>query len=57
MGEDGSRSRNPNLLANVALIRSAVLAVLAEQWPDVSLPQAHEHLHSKPGQCLALLSK
>ena len=57
MGEDGSRSRNPNLLANVALIRSALLAVLADQWPDVSLPQVHERLHSNPGQCFALLSK
>jgi len=27
MGEDGSRSRNPNLLANMALIRSALLAL------------------------------
>lgn len=57
MGEDGSRSRNSNLLANVALIRSALLAVLADQWPDVSLPQVLERLHSNPGQCFALLSK
>jgi predicted transposase YbfD/YdcC len=31
MGEDRSRSRNPNLLANLALIRSALLCGLAEQ--------------------------
>jgi predicted transposase YbfD/YdcC len=29
MGEDGSRSRKPNLLANMALIRSTLLAALA----------------------------
>ena len=28
MGEDRSRSRNPSLLANLALIRNALLAVL-----------------------------
>jgi predicted transposase YbfD/YdcC len=31
MGEDRSRSRNPNLLANLAIIRSALLCVLADQ--------------------------
>jgi hypothetical protein len=56
LGEDGSRSRNPKLLANVALIRNASLAVLAEQFPDRPLPQVHEHLHSNPGQCLTIVS-
>src|SRR5439155_12010162 len=32
--EDGSRSRNPNLLANMALIRNALLPLLAEHFPD-----------------------
>jgi predicted transposase YbfD/YdcC len=52
MGEDGSRSRDSNLLANVALIRNALLQIL----PDQSLPQLHENLHSRPGQCLALIA-
>lgn len=56
MGEDRSRSRNANLLANVALIRSALLALLAEQHPDQSLPQIKEYLHSRPGRCLNLLN-
>lgn len=56
MGEDGSRSRNPNLLANLALIRSALLALLAEEHPDHSLPQIRERLHSRPGCCLALIN-
>ena len=56
LGEDGSRSRQPNLLANLALLRSALLALLAEHFPDTSLPQVQEQLHSKPAQCLALLA-
>ena len=56
MEEDGSRSRNPNLLANLALLRNTLLAALSNQFPDQSLPQIHERLHSHPAQCLALLS-
>lgn len=56
MGEDDSRSRNPNLLANLALLRSAMLALLADHFPDQSLPAIQEHLHSRPGKCLALLT-
>jgi predicted transposase YbfD/YdcC len=56
MGEDGSRSRNPNLLANLALLRNTLLAILSDQLPNLSLPQVRERLHSRPAQCLALLS-
>ncbi len=56
MGEDGSRSRNPNLLANVAILRNALLALLADHFPDQSLPEIREHLSSRPGQCLRMLS-
>lgn len=56
LGEDRSRSRNASLLANVALIRSALLALLAQHHPDASLPQIREHLHSRPNRCLALLN-
>ena len=54
MGEDGSRSRNANLLANVALIRSALLALLDELHPDQSLPKLCEYFHSRPNRCLHL---
>lgn len=54
MGEDRSRSRNPNLLANLALIRNALLPILSEQ--DQSLPQLRENLTSRPDRCLALLA-
>ena len=56
MGEDASRSRNPNLLANMALLRSALLALLAEQHPDEPLPQLCEQFHSRPDRCLNLLN-
>lgn len=54
-GEDGSRSRNPNLLANLALIRSALLAVLAEHFPDTASPAIIEQLGRKPDQSLRIL--
>lgn len=57
MGEDRSRSRNPNLLANMALIRSALLHILADHYDDQSLPQIRESLLSHPARCLKLLSK
>jgi predicted transposase YbfD/YdcC len=54
LGENRSRSRNPNLLANVALIRSALLILLADKSPDDPLPQARERLACRPAQNLAL---
>jgi len=57
MGEDGSRSRHSRLLANVALIRNALLQVLSEALEEQSLPQLRESLHSHPGRCLALLAR
>jgi hypothetical protein len=56
LGEDASRSRKPSLLANVALVRSGLLAVLAEHFPDRSLPEVREHLQARPGQSLDLLT-
>lgn len=56
MGEDGSRSRNPNLLANLALIRSALLWALAEECAGRPQPEIQESLHSNPSRCLALVS-
>lgn len=56
MGEDRSRSRNANLLANVALLRNALLQILSEPLQEQSLPKLREHLHSRPGHCLALIA-
>jgi len=56
MGEDRSRSRNAKLLANMALIRNALLQTLSAHLEEQSLPQFREILHSRPGQCLALIA-
>jgi hypothetical protein len=56
MGEDQSRSRNPNLLANLALIRSALLHILAMHLHECSLPVFREKIDSRPGRCLAALT-
>jgi len=55
LGEDRSRSRNPNLLAVLALLRNALLGLLPAHFPNQSLPQIREQLHSKPSQCLKVL--
>ncbi len=57
MGEDRSRSRNANLLANLALLRSALLWALAEELEHQTQPEIQEHLHSNPSRCLALICK
>jgi predicted transposase YbfD/YdcC len=55
MGEDRSRSRKPNLLANLAILRNALLALLPDHFPDQSLPEIREHLSSRPDQSLSIL--
>jgi predicted transposase YbfD/YdcC len=55
MGEDRSRSRHPNLLANMALIRSALLALLADHFDGQSWPQIREQLNARTTHSLNLL--
>ncbi len=57
MGEDRSRSRNASLLANLALIRNALLQVMSVRLEKQSLPQLRESLFSSPARCLALLAR
>jgi predicted transposase YbfD/YdcC len=57
MGEDRSRSRNAHLLANMALIRSALLALISEPLQGQSLPELRESLTSNPARCMAFLLK
>ncbi len=54
-GEDDSRSRNPNLLANLALIRNALLALLAEHFPHQPSPALLERIAPKIGQNITML--
>ncbi len=57
LGEDGSRSRNATLLANLALLRNVLLAVMAPELETQSLPQLRERLHSHPAHALQLLAR
>jgi predicted transposase YbfD/YdcC len=57
MGEDGSRSRNARLLANLALIRNALLQVMSDRLEQQSLPQLRESLSSSPARCLTLVAR
>ena len=57
LGEDGTRSRHPTLLANLALIRNVLLGVLADSLEEHSLPALLERLHSHPDRCWALLAR
>lgn len=56
MGEDRSRSRNPNLLAILAIIRSALLCALVEQFETRSQPEIRDCLHSNPNRCWDLIN-
>jgi predicted transposase YbfD/YdcC len=53
--EDGSRSRNANLLANMALIRNALLTILAEHFPQTSGPTVIEQLGRNLNQSFQIL--
>jgi predicted transposase YbfD/YdcC len=55
MGEDRSRSRNANLLANLALIRNALLAIVPRYLDGQTLPELRENLHSRPSRCYTVL--
>lgn len=56
MGEDRSRSRNANLLANMALIRNVLLAHLADHVPDKPLPIVFEEFAVNPAKILTFLN-
>lgn len=51
-GEDRSRTRNPRALANLALLRNALLALTPIHFPALPLKQVFERLHSDPAACL-----
>ena len=54
-GEDRSRTRQPKALANLALLRSALLALLPEHYPDTPLPVLSEMFAASPATGLRLL--
>ena len=55
MGEDATRSRNPELLANLALMRNALLALHAEHYPGSNLVELQESVQRLASLSLRLL--
>lgn len=51
------KGNQPNLLANLALIRSALLHTLSDHIQEKSLPEFRDNLRSCPKQCPALIAK
>jgi predicted transposase YbfD/YdcC len=54
-GEDRTRSRKPNLVATLALLRSAALRLLNHHHPDRSHSELRESFAHRP--CLSLLTQ
>ena len=55
LGEDRTRLRNANALANLALIRSANLRLISALCDDDWLPAHKERIASDPASSIALL--
>ena len=55
-GEDRSRTRNPNALANLALLRSALLARLATHRDERALPALLESFADNPASAFTLIN-
>jgi predicted transposase YbfD/YdcC len=56
MGEDKSRTRNPGALANLALLRNALLRLIADNFPDTSLPEIHQNFAVHTARSLRLIT-
>ena len=56
-GEDGTRSRNPNLVGNLALIRNALLKIVADLHDQYSsLPALTEALRADESEAYRLIT-
>ena len=55
LGEDGTRSRNPQVLINVALLRSATLLLLNQGYPGRRLPELNEAFAANPALAWRLI--
>ena len=55
MGEDGMRSRKPSLLANVALLRNALLSLYQWEYAGQNMVALQEAMQRSPSLALHLL--
>lgn len=53
-GEDRTRSRRPNVVANLALLRSAATRLLNDHYPDRSHSELRETFAHKPALSLLI---
>lgn len=56
MGEDRTRSRNPNIVGAFALLNNAAHALMRLSCADQPLPATIEHLQTHPGFALRLIT-
>jgi len=54
MGEDRSRTSNPNQLANLSLLRSAAISLLTRQYPETNYVELREELQESADKCFKL---
>ncbi len=54
MGEDRSRASNPSQLANLSLLRSAAVSLLARQYPEANYVEIREQLQENADRCYKL---
>lgn len=54
-GEDRTRSRKPNIVGNLALLRSAALRLINQHYPERSHSDLIEAFATKPSLSFALL--
>jgi predicted transposase YbfD/YdcC len=55
-GEDRSRTHKARALANLALVRNALLTLTPIHFPELPLKQVFEQLHSNPAACLRVIA-
>jgi predicted transposase YbfD/YdcC len=55
LGEDRTRSRNPKVLINLALLRNALLRLLNQAYPGRPLPDLTETFAVNPALALRLI--
>lgn len=53
--EDGSRTNKIQALANLALLRNTLLALIPWHYPGLPLKQVLERLHSNPAAALRVI--
>ena len=53
--EDGTRSRNPRLIANVAIMRNIAVLLIARNFPGQNRAATKELLHSDPAACMKIV--